>query len=154
MITTGLARLGRDAEIRYLQDGTAVCNLSLAYNYGMKPKDGGNKPTQWVDGTVWGKMAEALAPYLKKGGLIDVVLEDLHIEEFEGKNGPGHKLAARVLKIELAGSKDGGSAGASDGAQQQPQQQRPAATHPAARPAAAPANTGGGFGEFDDDIPF
>jgi single-strand DNA-binding protein len=150
MITTGLARLGRDAEIRYLQDGTAVCNLSLAYNYGMKPKDGGNKPTQWVDGTVWGKMAEVLAPYLKKGGLIDVVLEDLHIEEFEGKNGPGHKLVARVMKIELAGSRETSP----DGGTQQ--QQRPAQSQPAQqqRPAAQPASAAGGFGDYDDDIPF
>ena len=145
MITTGLARLGRDAEIRYLQDGTAVCNLSLAYNYGMKPRDGGNKPTQWVDGTVWGKMAEALAPYLKKCGLIDVVLEDLHIEEFEGKNGIGNKLVARVLKIELAGSRE--STGDSWG------QQRPAA-----QPSQHQQQKSNGYqqpaDDIDDDVPF
>jgi len=132
MIFTGLCRIGRDAEIRHTPSGDAVINLSLAYNYGMKPKDGSNKPSQWIDASLWGKQAEALCQYLKKGGLVDVVLQDLHIEEFDGKNGKQSKLVGRVLQIELAGSKSGDSAPA-------PQQQQSRAT---------PAD------DFDSDVPF
>ena len=137
----GLARLGRDAEIRTTSQGESVATLALAFSYGRKGSDG-NRPTQWVDAALWGKRAEALAPYLVKGGLVSVSLEDVHIETFDGKNGPGHKLAARVVDVELASPKQAGSAPA--------QQQRQA---PAPRPAPAPSG-GHGFEDMGDDIPF
>ena len=135
----GLARLGRDAEIRTTGNGEQVATLALAFSYGRKGSDG-NRPTQWVDAALWGKRAEALAPYLTKGGLVSVSLEDVHIETFEGKNGPGHKLAARVVDVELASPKQPSAAPA-------PRQA------PAPRPAPAPAG-GHGFEEMDSDIPF
>ena len=135
----GLARLGRDAEIRTTSQGKSVATLALAFSYGRKGSDG-NRPTQWVDAALWGKRAEALAPYLLKGGLVSVSLEDVHIETFDGKNGPGHKLAARVVDVELASPKQAGSAPA-----QQPR--------PAPRPAPAPS-AGSGFEDMTDDVPF
>ena len=135
----GLARLGRDAEIRTTSQGESVATLALAFSYGRKGSDG-NRPTQWVDAALWGKRAEALAPYLLKGGLVSVSLEDVHIETFEGKNGPGHKLAARVVDVELASPKQAGAAPA-------PRQA------PAPRPAPAPSG-GHGFEDMGDDIPF
>lgn len=135
----GLARLGRDAEIRTTSQGESVATLALAFSYGRKGSDG-NRPTQWVDAALWGKRAEALAPYLLKGGLVSVSLEDVHIETFEGKNGPGHKLAARVVDVELASPKQAGAAPA-------PRQA------PAPRPAPAPSG-GHGFEDMSDDVPF
>ena len=133
----GLARLGRDAEIRTISNGEQVATLALAFSYGRKGSDG-KRPTQWVDAALWGKRAEALAPYLLKGGLVSVSLEDVHVETFEGKNGPGHKLAARVVDVELAG---GG--------------ERTAAPAPAPRPAPRPpASASSGFDGMDDDVPF
>jgi len=132
----GFARLGRDAEVRHTAAGDAVASLSLAFNYGRKD-DGGKRPTQWVDGSLWGKRAEALAPYLKKGGGVVVTLDDPHIEEFEGRNGAGYKLAARVSEIELVGGRDDAPT----------QRQAPAPASAAAKPA-APASMA------DDDIPF
>lgn len=137
----GLARLGRDAEIRTTSQGESVATLALAFSYGRKGSDG-NRPTQWVDAALWGKRAEALAPYLLKGGLVSVSLEDVHIETFDGKNGPGHKLAARVVDVELASPKQAGSAPA--------QQPRPA---PAPSPRQAPS-AGSGFDDMTDDVPF
>lgn len=135
----GLARLGRDAEIRTTSQGESVATLALAFSYGRKGSDG-NRPTQWVDAALWGKRAEALAPYLVKGGLVSVSLEDVHIETFDGKNGPGHKLAARVVDVELASPKQAGAA---------PTQR----LAPAQRPAPAPSG-GHGFEDMDSDIPF
>jgi single-strand DNA-binding protein len=140
----GLARIGRDVEVRNTTGGDAVASVSLAFSYGRKGDDG-KKPVQWVDGALWGKRAEALAPYLTKGTLVTVALEDAHIETFQ-KNGGGEgvKLAARITAIDLAG---GGQAPQQAPAQQKPQQQQ----RPAARQA-APA--GGGFEDMDSDVPF
>jgi len=139
----GLARIGRDAELRKTQSGESVCSLSLAFSYGRKGQDG-NKPTQWVEGTLWGRQAEALEQYLLKGKLVCVTLDEPHIETFEGRNGPGHKLTGRISSLEFAG---GG-----EGQQRQPApSQAPAA---AQRPAAPAAPAKGGFEDMDDDIPF
>ena len=141
MILTGLARIGRDAEIRYVPgSGDAICNISIAFNYGKKGEDGKRK-SQWIDASLWGKRAEALAPYLLKGTSVDVVLSEPHIEAYEGKNGTGHKLVGRILEIELAG---GGSAGAS-------QAPAPKEERPTPAPSAAGAS---GFADMPDDFPF
>ena len=135
----GLARLGRDAEIRTTSQGESVATLALAFSYGRKVSDG-NRPTQWVDAALWGKRAEALAPYLLKGGLVSVLLEDVHIETYQGKNGEASKLVGRVVDVELAG---GGARAASPAP----------APRAAPRPAPAPA-AGSGFDDMTDDVPF
>lgn len=133
MILTGLARLGRDAEVRYTPDGMTVANLSLAYNYGKKGDDG-KRPAQWVSASLWGERAEKLAEYLTKGTLLNVVLEDIHIEEYARKDGDtGNTLKARLSSLEFAGGK---------------RENQPAKD-------AAPVKKGGtGFEDMEDDIPF
>lgn len=129
----GLARIGRDVVTR--QAGAdVVANISLAFSYGKKGADG-KRPTQWVDATMWGKRAEALAPYLLKGGLVSVTLEDVCIETYQGANGEGHKLVGKVSQIELAG---GGQA------------RQQAAPAPAPRPSPRPAPRD----DMDMDVPF
>ena len=133
----GLARLGRDCELRTTQDGTPVASLSLAMDY----RNGREKATQWVDGALWGKMAETLTQYLVKGKLVCVTLDDVHIVEYEKRDGgTGTKLVGRVSKLELAGGRD-------DGERTAP---------PAQRQAQKPAQkaSAGGFDDMDDDIPF
>lgn len=146
MILTGIARLGADAVVRYTPAGEAVANLSLAFNYGKKDNDG-KRPSQWIDASLWGKRVDALSPYLTKGTSVGVVLAEPHIETFEGRNGPGHKLVARVLEIEFAG-------GRRDDAQPTApnQQQRPPSG--AMNGGIKPATGGSGFDDLDDDIPF
>lgn len=138
MKSFGLARIGRDVELRKTNNGDSVASISLAFSYGRKGEDG-KRPTQWVDAALWGKRAEALAPYLLKGGQIAVTLEEVHIETYQGKNGEASKLVGKVLDIELAG---GG------------ERQAAPAPRPAARTPAAPAPGGSGFDDMDDDIPF
>jgi single-strand DNA-binding protein len=136
MILTGVGRLGRDAELRYIPSGTAVCNLALAFNYGQKQEDG-NRSSQWVECALWGRQAEALAQYLKKGNQVSVTAREPHIETFTRHDGTqGTKLVATVVDIELISGQRAADA---------PQT---ASTAPANKPADnfdAP---------FDDDIPF
>jgi single-strand DNA-binding protein len=132
----GLARLGRDAELRSTPAGDSVCNLALAFTRRISSTE---KATDWIEGALWGKRAEALAPHLLKGGLVSIALQDVHIETYQGTKGQGQKLVGRVLEIELAG---GG------------QPKAPASTPaPAPRQSAKPTPRNNGS-EFDDDIPF
>ena len=95
-----MCRVGRDPELRQTTSGTAVVGLSLAYQYGLKGEDG-KRPTQWLDAAVFGKQADAIAQYVHKGDLISVAVDDLHIEEYEGKNGKGFKLAGKVVSFDF-----------------------------------------------------
>jgi single-strand DNA-binding protein len=136
---TLFGRLGRDAEIRKTQGGDSVCSLAIAYNYGQKDSDG-KKPSQWVNASLWGKRADAMAPYLLKGTPLVVTLEDPHVRMFvNNKNGEtSASLDGRVLTIEFAGKAP----------ERQPERQAPRAAAP------SPAKRGVGFDDIDDDIPF
>ena len=141
MKANGLARIGRDAEIRYTPGGAAVANVSLAFTYGKKGDDG-KRPTQWVDASLWGQRAESLAPYIKKGGQIVAYLEDVSIQTFtKGDGTQATKMVARLVDLEFVAD------GSNDG-------QRAAPVQPQ-RPAPAPREAGGsGFDDMNDDIPF
>lgn len=145
MKTIGLARLGRDAEIRYTPSGDAVANLSLAATIFDKAAEN-NRGTQWIDASIWGKQAEALAQYLVKGSVHCFVLSDIKLEIYQ-KNGGGEgsKITARVDSVELGPRQDGQQG---SGAPAPARQAAPPAGSP--RPAPKPAP------KFDDsdDIPF
>jgi len=127
MKTIGLARLGKTAELRYLPSGEAVANLALAVNYGKRGEDG-NRPTQWIEASMWGKAAETLAEFMVKGSLHCFTLSDIHIETYQTREGgTGHKLVARVDSVELGPRMD-----APDG--QQPAQRQPAPQRQAPAP--------------------
>ena len=139
----GMARLGRDAEVRYTPDGTAVCNLSLAVTVYDKNAEH-NRGTQWVDASLWGKQAESLAQYMLKGSLHCFTLSDMRIEEYEGKDGWGAKLVARVDSVELGPRQGDAAAPAPRAAAPRPS---PAPRPGGAAPAPQPSLD-------DDDIPF
>lgn len=138
----GMMRLGRDAELRSLSDGTAVAGLSLAYNYG-KADQSGNRPTTWIDASLFGKQAESLAPYLLKGTVHEFTLEGLHIQTFDKRDGgQGTKIAARVLSVELGPKQQGATPSPA-----------PRAPAPAPRAPAPAPRSASGFDEMDDDLP-
>lgn len=137
---TGLFTIGKDAMVRQTQGGDAVASLSMVTNYGRKGSDG-KKPSQWIDGVLWGKQAEALAQYLTKGKQVYASIEDLHIEEYESGGEKRSKLTGRIQAIEFA--RDGGQSQGGQ-TQQAPQRQQ-----------AAPKRQSCGFDDgFDSDIPF
>lgn len=99
----GNVRLGRDVELKYTASGTAVANLAGVYEYGRKGDDG-KKPSQWVDLALFGKQAEALAPYLLKGSVMYVVADEVHVETYQSAKGAGAKLVGKVNGISFAPS--------------------------------------------------
>lgn len=141
MPMTELFTIGRSAEVRKTPNGKSVCNLALAYQHGQKDPATGKKPTQWLEGALWGQRADSLAQYLTKGTKVVVTLEGVHIAAGRDK-GDGtfypDTLRGDVIAITLAGSPAAAAP--------------PAAPAPAPRPAPPPTKTG--FDDMDSDIPF
>jgi single-strand DNA-binding protein len=131
----GLFTLGRDAELRTTSGGDQVASLAMAYNYGRKGSDG-KQPTQWVEAALWGDRAAKLAEHLTKGRQIYAQVDDLHIENFDKRDGtPGFKLVGRVGSLDFTRG-------------------QPAAAPPPPPPPPPPAPKPSGFDDMDDDIPF
>ena len=66
-----IGHLGRDPELKYTADGTAYARFSLATSESFKNKEGKDVDrTEWHNITVWSKLAETCAQYLKKGARI------------------------------------------------------------------------------------
>ena len=132
MKAQGLARIGKDAEVRFTPGGTAVANVSLAFTYGKKGEDG-KRPTQWVDASIWGQRAEPMAPYLLKGKQIVAYLEDVHLQTYtKGDGTQNTKMVARLADLEFV----------SDNSDHKPTQK------PQSAPQSKPQ--GSGFEDFED----
>ena len=107
--------LGKDAEVKYLPSGSAVCEFSVAVKSGY----GEREKTNWVRCAMFGKKAEGKLPqYLKKGTQV-AVSGELELQEWEGQNGKGAALSVTVQNIDLIGGKQ-------DSQQSQQYQQSPA----------------------------
>ena len=66
-----IGNLGKDPEVRYLDNGVAVANLSLATSENYKNKDGEKvTQTEWHDIVLWRGLAEVAEKYLKKGSSV------------------------------------------------------------------------------------
>ena len=68
IIAIAAGRLARDAELRTTQNGTSVCSFTIACDAGY----GDKKRTEWVKVALFGKRADGLSPYLKKGTALTV----------------------------------------------------------------------------------
>lgn len=97
--------LGKDAETRYLPDGTAVAAFSVADSQG---KD---KPTIWWNCSLFGKRAESLSQYLVKGQTV-TVSGTVSEREWTDKDGQKRKsMDIRVADVALQGGKRENSGG-------------------------------------------
>lgn len=105
-----VGRLGKDAELKFTTQGTPVANFSLAVEIGF----GDRKKTLWIECAVWGKMAEALEPYLKKGKQVAVTGEiDARAWLSDRDKEPHASVQLNVDKLTLCG--DSNSEGKSKG---------------------------------------
>jgi single-strand DNA-binding protein len=138
--------LTRDPELRYTPKGTAIARLGLAINRKWKTETGEMKEdVTFVDVDAFGKTAETIGQYLKKGRPI-LIEGRLRYETWEDKQS-GQKKSKLGVVMETFQFLDSGG-GRSEGASEAPRS-RPAAS-------SAPAPEAGGDAEppHDDDVPF
>lgn len=161
-----IGHLGRDPELRYARSGVAVANVTLATNERMKRNGDWTDHVEWHKLVLFGKSAENLCRYCKKGQ--QVWLEGaLRTREWE-KEGVKHwtteVLVGRWLMLGMQRGADGqpvraGSTTVAE-APATAAAERPgppqASRAPAASTAQAPAATGGeqGYQDDEDDLPF
>lgn len=160
-----IGRLGRDPEVRYMPNGEAVANFSVATSETWNDRQSGQRQerTEWHNITMYRRLAEIAGQYLKKGGL--VYLEGrIQSRKYTGKDGlerTAYEIIANEMKM-LGGRDSAGGAPYDDGAQggypsapQQNHQQQPAAAEPPPAPRRqAPPAPAAPIDDIDDDIPF
>lgn len=139
-----VGNLGRDPELRYTPQGTAVCNFSIATNEKKRDKAGDLQDvTTWFRVTLWNKQAENASKYLTKGS--SVYIEGrLRIEEWNDKDGKNRftlEVNATEMQFLSGGRSDEMS---SDGGTDEHFQDSPSSSS-----AAGISNS-----PSDDDIPF
>lgn len=98
--------LGRDPEIRYLPDGTAVCNFSVATTEKRKDRSGETQEsTIWFKINVWGKQADAANQYLTKGRQV-YVEGRLSQQEYTDRDGNRRtSLEVRATDVQFLGNR-------------------------------------------------
>lgn len=103
-ICTISGNIGRDAELRYLTNGTPVADFSVATNRVWTNASGERQEkVTWFKVTVWGKRAEGIAPHIKKGNKITVSGE-IEASAYLAQNGEARAtLELRADQIEFGG---------------------------------------------------
>lgn len=149
-----LGRLGKDPETRYMPNGEAVTNITLATTESFKDKAGVKQErTEWHAITFYRKLAEVAGEYLKKGSMIYVEgkIQTRKWQDKEGKDRYTTEIVASEMTM-LGGKGD--SSGSHEQGNSQAAPAQPAHA-PRQQPApAAPPQPGSRFGVFDDDVPF
>lgn len=140
-----IGNLGRDPEVRFMPNGDAVCNFSIATTESWKDKAGQKQEkTEWHNIVMYRKLAEIAGEYLKKGR--QVYLEGrLQTRKWQDKdNNDRYTTEIIADQMQMLGGKDSNQESGAPSSGQQRQEE----------PAQKPATTGGGFDDFEDDIPF
>ncbi len=145
-----VGNLGRDPETRYMPDGAAITNASLATTFAWTDRASGEKKeeTEWHRIVFRGRLAEIAGEYLKKGSQV-YVEGRLRTRKWQDKEGHDRYTTEIVADtMQMLGSRAGG------GEPREPA--KPASPEPAAKPqsAAAAKKPGGKFDDMEDDIPF
>jgi single-strand DNA-binding protein len=147
-----IGNLGKDPETRYMPNGEAVTNITVATTETWKDKAGEKQEkTEWHRITFYRRLAEIAGEYLKKGSQIYVEgrLETRKWQDKEGKDRYTTEVIASEMK--MLGSRPGmgsGDASERDGPPSQGSSKPSGGSSSAAKGSAAK------FDDFEDDIPF
>jgi len=140
-----IGNLGKDPDIRYMPNGEAVANITLATSETWKDKTGAKQEkTEWHRVTFYRKLAEIVGEYLKKGSSV-YVEGRLETRKWTDKSGTDRYTTEVIAnEMRMLGSKSGGSSfeGESKNIKASPPKDSTAST------------PNSGFGDMDDDIPF
>ena len=142
-----VGNLGRDPETRYMPDGAAITNVSVATSFQWTDKASGEKKeeTEWHRVVFRGKLAEIAGEYLKKGSQV-YVEGRLRTRKWQDKDGQDrYTTEIMATEMKMLGSRSG--AGEPREAPSEPRSAEPRAAAPAKKPA-------GKFDDLEDDIPF
>jgi single-strand DNA-binding protein len=101
-----VGNITRDIEVRFLQSGTAVCDLGLAINDRVKRNDEWIDEVTFVDVTLFGKQAEVAGQYLSKGSSV-LIAGRLKLETWEKDGQKRSKLKVVGEKMQMLGGKRG-----------------------------------------------
>jgi single-strand DNA-binding protein len=156
-----VGNLGRDPEIRYMPSGDAIANIAVATSYKSKDRNTGEQKelTEWHRISFFGRLAEIVGQYLKKGSSV-YVEGRLQTRKYTDKDGI-ERYATDIIaeNMQMLGGRQGmggdsygggDDMGGYDAAPSRPAP-RQAPPAPAARPQPKPAAN---FSDMDDDIPF
>ncbi|RFC34861.1 MAG: single-strand DNA-binding protein [Candidatus Nitrotoga sp. SPKER] len=146
-----VGRLGKDPETRYMPNGEAVTNATLATSENWKDKSGEKQEkTEWHNLTFYRRLAEIAGEFLKKGSMI-YIEGKLATRKWQDKEGKDRYTTDIIVnEMQMLSSKSGsGNFDTVD---------KPAASSSVGASATntnkpAPVKSGG-FDNFDDDIPF
>ena len=152
-----IGNLGRDPEVRYTPNGSAVCNLNLATTRNWKNRETGERQeeTEWHRVVLFDRLAEVAVEYLKKGR--PVYIEGrLRTRKWTDKDGI-EKYTTEICgeQMQLMGGRDeGGNASRRDDGGDSRPAQREQGRAPSQNRASAPAASYASSNVDDDDIPF
>lgn len=147
-----IGRVGKDPEVRFAQSGTAFANFSLATSEKWTDKNTGEKKelTEWSRCSAFGKLAEIIGEYVKKGSLI-YVGGRLRTEEWEDKDGIKRSTTKIIVdQMRLLSARTDDQGDRQQSSQGRPQQSsRPAQSSSSRQREAPPPD------DFEDaEIPF
>jgi len=119
-----VGRLTRDAELKSISSGQAVCKFSIAVNRARKVGDQWEEEANFFDIVLWGKRGEALSQYLTKGKTIGVDGE-LRQDRWQQDGQNRSKVEIIANNVQFLGGNPGssGSGGGSDYESRRPQGQ-------------------------------
>lgn len=156
-----IGNLGKDPETRYMPNGEAVTNITLATTDTWKDKNSGEKreATEWHRVVFFRKLAEIANQYLRKGSQI-YVEGSLKTRKWQDQSGQDRYTTEIVAdEMKMLGSRQGGGGGGMADYDAPPMERERESSPPPqrARPAPAPApasHSSSGMNDLDDDIPF
>lgn len=145
-----LGNLTRDPELRYTPKGSAVARLGLAVNRSYKTESGETmEEVTFIDIDAWGKQAELIAQYLRKGNPL-FVEGRLKLDQWDDKNS-GQKVSKLRVVMEnfqfIGGRAEGGSGAPPAAAPARQSRPQPSST-------ASPTPSESDGPPPDDDVPF
>lgn len=152
-----IGNLGQDPEVKYMPNGNAVANVTVATSESWKDKNTGEQvdKTEWHRVVFFRRLAEIVGEYLKKGSKV-YIEGKLQTRKWQDKNGADHWTTEIMAnEMQMLDSRGGGSSdfnqaqGNDQGMGGGQQQQQPASQSAPSQAAPAPMNN-----DFDDDIPF
>ncbi len=149
-----VGNLGKDPETRYMPNGKAVTNFSIATSESWKDKQTGEQreQTEWHNIVMYDRLAEIAAEYLKKGSQV-YVEGKLRTRKWQDKEGQDrYTTEINANEMQMLGGRGGGGGGGSGTESRSEPRMAPSGGGGGERGAAAPR--GPEPDNFDDDIPF